>query len=1159
MKIILKNFKCYENSSFNFGEKGLTLLSGPSGAGKCMAKNTNILLYDGTIKKIQDIKIGDKIMGDDSSFRTVLSTCKGNDIMYEIVPKKGKSYIVNSKHILTLQGHKPVCFHIKNKWVVRYMENSKFKFRFFKDKNNAYKFYLLLDNKPVNDISIEDFLKLDKYDQKYNYTYHVGVNFEEKEILVDSYLLGVWLGNKKKNQTSSFLNELNMYNLIGNKHIPYIYKTNSRNIRLQLLAGLIDTCGFVFNNIVEIVKKNKKFMEDIEYVALSLGFMAILEKKYISKTYYKVSIFGNINEIPTQKKLYPLKKATIHKFKINNIGLGEYYGFELDGNGRYLLGDFKVTHNSSILLGIYFALFGTGTKVTMYGKTTCSVSLEFDDLIMTRTKKPNRLVVYDKNIKYEDDTAQSIINKKFGDTFQTTGYISQNATNSFILMSPIEKLGFLEKFAFQDTDLFQIKTRCKNVINKRYETLLKSTSQLEIACAMVNELKKPEHMEPPFIMESYLKDGLKFKNNPSIITIEKILKNITIKYKNSNTLIIRCNKKIKILSDELYSLQLFTTKKISKQESLDYTTKKISDLLNELDNCNENSLSKLNEYQEQLSCYLLQKDVMSLQIKYETDLEILDNMKKQEFSVTLEKINVLKKKIWVDYTEEECTTNISEYKNIIKDLEKIKELQNDITQFVVDEKQLNIQHLELEETKKKLEINKKLRDKLELQKKIFQCPSCNTHLKFVSEKLQISEESFDNLENHLTLIDEIDNLTKKSLSIEKVILNKNNKLERYKEIEKNVFKITIQYTDDNNGLIKLPDLIEVKKDLEYMKKYINTQQEYVKQLNLLNLLKKQIETNQQYSNPVESFKNSILIQKKQIDSVVQKIGTLQSMEMGLDEEDIRNKIILLNKEKNKVESLKKNIKELNEEKNNYENQLKMYTEDYIKDFPDIRDIYVINSELTDQQKEHEELEKNKKELEKNIKNIEKYYEYKKSVETYITWTDKIKNIQNEEIENRKQYGAATMLKEKIVEAESIAMINIISSINTHSQVYLDSFFPDYPISVKLVPFKETKKGKNITIKPQINLQIEYKSMEADLTSLSGGETSRVILAFALALGEMFNTPMMLLDECTASLDQELTNEVMDGIRNNFNGKLVLIIAHQVIKGSYDTVVEIEGR
>ena len=73
--------------------------------------------------------------------------------------------------------------------------------------------------------------------------------------------------------------------------------------------------------------------------------------------------------------------------------------------------------------------------------------------------------------------------------------------------------------------------------------------------------------------------------------------------------------------------------------------------------------------------------------------------------------------------------------------------------------------------------------------------------------------------------------------------------------------------------------------------------------------------------------------------------------------------------------------------------------------------------------------------------------------------------------------------------------------------------------------------------------------------LSGGELSRVVLAFSLALGEMFNTPLMMLDECTASLDEELTGIVMEGIEENFTGKLVIIIAHQIIEGGFSKVIK----
>jgi ABC-type transport system involved in cytochrome bd biosynthesis fused ATPase/permease subunit len=74
--------------------------------------------------------------------------------------------------------------------------------------------------------------------------------------------------------------------------------------------------------------------------------------------------------------------------------------------------------------------------------------------------------------------------------------------------------------------------------------------------------------------------------------------------------------------------------------------------------------------------------------------------------------------------------------------------------------------------------------------------------------------------------------------------------------------------------------------------------------------------------------------------------------------------------------------------------------------------------------------------------------------------------------------------------------------------------------------------------------------------LSGGELSRVILAYTMALAEMFNTPLLLLDECTASLDQDLSETVFNSIRENFNGKIILLIAHQVVTGTFDKIIKL---
>ena len=1198
MKITLKNFRCYENSSFDFGEQGITLLSGPSGSGKCMGKDTIILMADGTSKYIQDIKTGELIMGDDSTPRNVLSTCKGEDTMYEVIPSKGRTYIVNSKHILTLKGIRPSYNYRKNrnKWIVKYMEKSKLKSKHFYDQDDAYDFYQTLEQEPINDICIEDYLKLGKINQRYNYTFHVGVDFEEKDILLDPYLLGVWLGDGTSNKSSItnadsdlsknyriinsnesiaishrntsveqgeywisrweengkkhgdqvaielipkkrrnyFTDSLKKLNLWGNKHIPHEYKTNSRENRLKLLAGLIDTDGYVYDNTIEIVQKRKQLAEDIEYLALSLGFMAVFKQVEKTGIYYQVTIFGeNLNEIPTiikYKKLhqrYQSKRATVHGFKINKIGLGEYYGFELDGNGRYLLGDFKVTHNTSIMYGIYFALFGTGTKLNMYGKTSCSVTLEFDDMTIYRSKRPNRLVVNDV---YEDDAGQSIIDKKFGESFKTTGYISQNAYDSFILMSPVEKLVFLEKFAFQDTDIVTLKKRCKDLINERNKTLLKTTSQLEMATLMLGQLTEPTKVEFP------LKCSKKQR--------EKAVKNEIIKSKNVVVLVNRCKKNINLLVNELHSLQVLNAQIESKQESLDFIVEKLADLSLEEYKIEYVGDEKMKDYQTQLSIILSERELIILHNRYNDDVVRLENMKKDEKSNKDAKIKSIKENQWLDYTKEECVSTITDYQHTIKDLEKLAELKNDLERYIVDEGQLNGFIEDLKKARIDLSFNEKLLDKLNMQQEIFKCPSCDVKLKFQNDDLHIhvsGDGDSDELGDIDTVSETISKLKRKIASLEASVPVKQNKLDRYKEIYKNIKNIKDQYED-------LPILITLKTDLEYIRNYKISQEDLERQLNKL-------QSSNVYSSTIISFEKSLQQQESKINGLKKENKNLT---LNIDEESLRLDISNQKRNKEKLETNQKDIKVLTEKKIVYEKDIQECTHEHIEKYKSIRKVSEVKEKLEKYSSELLLLEHQQKEHQLNVDNIEKYQEYEKALDSYNSWSTKIDVLEKDELECRKLYGASTLLRDKILEAESISMLNVISSINTHTQCYLEDFFPDNPISVKLVPFKETGAGKNIKVKPQINLQIEYKGMEADINMLSGGELSRVILAYALALGEMFNTPIMLLDECTSSLDQELTGTVTDSIREHFTGKLVLIIAHQVVKGQFDKVITIGG-
>jgi hypothetical protein len=171
-----------------------------------------------------------------------------------------------------------------------------------------------------------------------------------------------YIRSTDKSKRNYFLDVLRELNVLNNKHIPDLYKINDRQTRLSLLAGLIDTDGHLIHNTYEITQKNKRLADDIVFLARSLGFgvtMRPCEKSCMYKgvkqtgTYMRIFISGDICEIPVKVQR---KKAAEHRqvkdvlvsgIDVKYVGRGDYYGFTLDGNHRYLLGDFTVTHNTS--------------------------------------------------------------------------------------------------------------------------------------------------------------------------------------------------------------------------------------------------------------------------------------------------------------------------------------------------------------------------------------------------------------------------------------------------------------------------------------------------------------------------------------------------------------------------------------------------------------------------------------------------------------------------------------------------------------------------------------------------------------------------------------------------------------------------------------------
>jgi DNA repair exonuclease SbcCD ATPase subunit len=173
--------------------------------------------------------------------------------------------------------------------------------------------------------------------------------------------------------------------------------------------------------------------------------------------------------------------------------------------------------------------------------------------------------------------------------------------------------------------------------------------------------------------------------------------------------------------------------------------------------------------------------------------------------------------------------------------------------------------------------------------------------------------------------------------------------------------------------------------------------------------------------------------------------------------------------------------------------------------------------------------------------IKKLNLQKRSAQSVRYWNTVEALLKTEAYLNR-SYPRAIKLQEIIKTAEKMAVTEVIEEINLHAQMYLDSFVDD--MNVMLV-FDGVK----------LNVEVMQGGHDSDIQNLSGGELARVILAFTIALAEINNVRLLLLDECVASLDQESTGQVIDTIKANFRGT-VICIAHQTTTGVFDHVLEL---
>lgn len=239
-----------------------------------------------------------------------------------------------------------------------------------KNNSSTSKF---INFKDIVEIPFYSYLDVSTKLQSYLFLYKVSVFYKSQDVFMDPYILGYWLGvnNNDKLSFVNFFNKfsnskttldmLEKHDLTNNKHIPKVYKYNSFSTRLDVIAGIIDSSGNLYkdkkhNHFYFLIENSKSSLsEDIIEIFSSIGLKSYKITHKISESFYDKIIIecselfdillNREKNLPDFNNFYTISKIE----NITILPQQEYFGFELDGNGRYLHEDYTVTHNSSFL------------------------------------------------------------------------------------------------------------------------------------------------------------------------------------------------------------------------------------------------------------------------------------------------------------------------------------------------------------------------------------------------------------------------------------------------------------------------------------------------------------------------------------------------------------------------------------------------------------------------------------------------------------------------------------------------------------------------------------------------------------------------------------------------------------------------------------------
>lgn len=274
------------------GSNNLNLLQ-PKGQFGCLDPDVEVLLWSGKTIKAKDVVVGQQLVGDDGEPRTVLHTVKGVDEMYEI--KNTSSYA---------SAYASAYARSSSSSSSSYRVNSQHILTLYNCKTNQ-----------VEDVKLSTLLDIPDYASIYmGIKNNVPINWTDRQFApIDAYMYASWLANAPENEATA-------------GGIPDDYLFGDTNTRTKMLDGVFDTFG---NDDNDTIMHNADMINAIEHLAGSLG------RSFIRTSSTTINIYKKNNQ-----------PGNLYNISITPVGPGPFNGWQIDGNERFLLADWTVTHNS---------------------------------------------------------------------------------------------------------------------------------------------------------------------------------------------------------------------------------------------------------------------------------------------------------------------------------------------------------------------------------------------------------------------------------------------------------------------------------------------------------------------------------------------------------------------------------------------------------------------------------------------------------------------------------------------------------------------------------------------------------------------------------------------------------------------------------------------